>query len=291
MHMAIGQALPTIAVKTDSTKYLLGDKVMVKFEINNPDGFIIKWPSFLIDSGAIEMVEQSKIDTATFIYKKTVNFIPFDSGQFNFPSFIFRVQNGSQVDSIATAPFFIQVKGIVADTTKAFRPTTGALPIPYTVREILPYILMGIGVLLVLLLSIYLIKKYSKKKLVIAPKLLLPPDEYALNRLKILAEKKLVEQDKTKDFYSELTEIIREYIETRYHIAALESTTHELHQKIKFTKIDAVQKQQLYELLSLADYVKFAKAKPMIHDAEMHWQQAKQFINETKIIMTEQKSN
>ena len=90
--------------------------------------------------------------------------------------------------------------------------------------------------------------------------------------MKELDEKQLLQQNKIKIYYSELTDIVRTYIEKDIHIPALESTTNELIETIndfnESSKLGISKEtiQQLKQVLQSADLVKFAKSKPIIED-------------------------
>ena len=86
-----------------------------------------------------------------------------------------------------------------------------------------------------------------------------------------------------KDFYIELSDIIRRYIEGRYYITALEETSSEILHDIKEQDLYQNLYNNLKELLELSDFVKFAKYIPTEKENQNAPENAKQFINETKI--------
>ena len=70
---------------------------------------------------------------------------------------------------------------------------------------------------------------------------------------------KLWAADKQKTFYSGITDAVREYIDERYGVAAMEMTTAEIFKGLDDTDIPAELKAELRELFERADFVKFAK--------------------------------
>ena len=131
---------------------------------------------------------------------------------------------------------------------------------------------------------------YLKKKNVVIfeRKPAIPPYEEALQKLKILDKKQLWQHQKTKEYYIELTEIVRGYIEKEWHIPALESTTDELHRfmldfiaikKLPTNKATAI---RLHKLLQESDLVKFAKYTPISSEIEMHRNEAELLIKALK---------
>jgi hypothetical protein len=89
-----------------------------------------------------------------------------------------------------------------------------------------------------------------------------------------------------KQYYTKLTDIVRKYLEHRFNILAMESTSDEIFDSIKDIKIIESQAQGYLEnLLRLADFVKFAKAQPLPDENENSWNNAYNFVLDTKFIL------
>ena len=116
----------------------------------------------------------------------------------------------------------------------------------------------------------------------------LPPYEEAIERLQKLDNKLLWQNNEVKKYYSELTEIVRAYIERELKIPALEITTYELVETLsdfnQAKTIDTSREtiKKLRALLSEADLVKFAKSKPLSHEIEEDRRDAEDILNELK---------
>jgi hypothetical protein len=91
--------------------------------------------------------------------------------------------------------------------------------------------------------------------------------------------------------HSAISEIIREYIEKRYQVHALENTTDEIMQSLRFHSIEPNLLAKLNQVLVLSDLVKFAKEKPLANENEMSLMNAVEFVKETKEIIEETKDN
>jgi len=101
--------------------------------------------------------------------------------------------------------------------------------------------------------------------------------------LRDLKEKKLWQEGKVKQYYIELTEILRAYIGGRFEINALEMTTDEIAPLIKKKKeVTKGLFRNAVDLLTIADYVKFAKAQPSTKYHNESFDQVKQFVRATK---------
>jgi hypothetical protein len=125
-------------------------------------------------------------------------------------------------------------------------------------------------------------KKKPEEKIIEIP---IPAHEIALKELSALQSKKLWQAGKIKTYQSELTHIVRAYLENRYNILALESTTGEIIKEVNSLGVSPTLVETLDEILNVADLVKFAKARPeaSIHQAFM--EKAEEFILETQEVI------
>ena len=106
--------------------------------------------------------------------------------------------------------------------------------------------------------------------------------EKAYSRLENLRSKNFIERQDLKPFYSELSDIIRHYLEERFLIRAPEMTTEEFLGSLKFSALlDDAQKQTLKDFLLTCDMVKFAKHESSAFEAQKIFDLAKQLIDQT----------
>ena len=103
-----------------------------------------------------------------------------------------------------------------------------------------------------------------------------------MEKLRNLEEQKVWQQGDIKQYYSELSEIIREYIEGRYQFLALESTTDEIMDKLMRISLPDQYKNNLQDLLMTADLVKFAKSHPLPDENKRYLDIANEFVRTTK---------
>lgn len=281
--------------KLDSTTILIGDYLNVHLEVTTPKGIPIRLPKlngeYLQSIGStIEWIENSKIDTVLTgnqqILKQTFTVTSFDSGSYYFPALsIFTIDSNmvAQTDSL-----FFSVNTIPVDTTAAYKDIKGNLSTPLTLHEIWLY-LKKYGLLILLIailigLVIYIIVKYAlkKKKKDLKPHQKEKPKEpahiIARRALEQLKKKKLWEQGFVKPYYSELTDIIRIYLENRWNIYAMEMVSSEIISEVKKKEIDPETLDILQKLLHSADLVKFAKWNPMPDDHDRAFKNASSFI-------------
>jgi len=154
---------------------------------------------------------------------------------------------------------------------------------PFTFREALPYILIFLGVAAAAFLLFYFIRKRKKSepmfKMVSKPKV--PAHQIALDELETLRYKKLWQSGRVKEYHTELVDIIREYLEGKFSIHALEYTSDEIMDAVNGTASNDEAKQKLRITLNMADMVKFAKYQPMPLEHDNCLNNAVDYVKET----------
>src|ERR1035437_1841736 len=285
--------------KLDSNSIKIGQQVKLKlsiqYRIDNGKQIKIQWPE-ITDTirKEVEVVGQSKIDTIIpdknnpfqFVQTKTLYITSFDSGYWAIPPFKFMAN--TDTNGIFTEALLLQVNGMTVDTTRSIKDIKPPFAENYTWIDWLKdnmYVVYGTLVaILILIIIIFLIRYFRKVKppmvIVQAPKI--PAHIIAFGKLEQLKNEKLWQAGKLKQYHSSLTDIIREYIENRYKIQAMEQTTDEILWSFRNVAIDEESKVKLKRVLILADLVKFAKELPMPNENEMSLTNSYDFINGTK---------
>jgi len=283
----------TVTAKLDTNAMLIGDHVGITLKFTGPVRSQVLWP-FLPDTilGNITVIGRGKIDTAYTADKKSVtfsqqlNFTCYDSGFYAIPQipFKYRLLPDTTSHMAVSDMMLLAVHTVKVDTTQAIKPIIGPLKIPITFREMLPWILLALAALAIIAGAIWYIRKRRKKEpiFMLKPKVVLFPHEIALKEMEKLRVKKLWQAGKIKDYYSELTEILRRYIENRFKLPALEQTSAEILESLTDNNVcqhKAIDK--LGNLLILADMVKFAKQNPVASENEKSLTDGIEFVNLT----------
>jgi hypothetical protein len=277
----------------DTSHILIGDQIKLRLELDKPKGIEVDFP-MVSDSvtSKIEVVQRGKIDTFQLDDKNRIKLIQqfvitsFDTGMYQIPPFYFRLKNGQLTDSIPTQALSLQVHGMKIDTQKG--PTDIKVPYeaPITLKEIIPYILGIILIGALIFFGFYYFQRKRRNEPLFGrqekPKE--PPHVIALRELDRVRGQKLWQQEKIKQYYSEISDILRNYIQERFDISALEQTSAETLAVFKKHRDLADEKSvdQLQQILSLADLVKFAKYEPQPEDNNMTLLNAYFFVNQTK---------
>jgi len=147
------------------------------------------------------------------------------------------------------------------------------------------YIYWGVGLLLfilaIILITLFFNNK-AKNKVIEPEKPKIPAHITALASLEKIKETQEWKEGKTKEYYSSISETVRQYIEERFSVNALESTTDEIMMAFRTQVVDGVSKEKLQQLLQLSDLVKFAKMTPIEVEHTFTLQNAFDFVNGTK---------
>ena len=274
---------------------LIGDQVLwsTKIELGVDDSLeVFPYESVLKDdttNAKIEVVAEFKLDTVSI--KKGIKELDakvlitsFDSGSYKLPLPLFIVNpHKEDVYALKFDTPVLSVNTIQVDTT-GFVPMDikGQIKYPVTFKEIVPWSLMG----LVLIVLIYLLIRYIKYKrenrdFFGKPIVQDPPHIVALRELDKIHSQKLWQNGKEKLFYTGITDALREYIEGRYGVNAMEKTSSEILASLKGEAIEEKVYKELDELFQVADLVKFAKYVPSVGENEEAIPSAVRFVNST----------
>ncbi len=288
-------AQPQVRAYVDARRITIGDQVKLWLEIKpaSKNDKII-WPGVpAADSlHGLEIVEKGKIDTVnnkdTFLLRQRLLLTGFDSGRYYIPSFTFQVIANGQTTVLQTDSIPIEVQTIAVDTTKAFKPIKNIVEVKFSIWDYW-YIILAILLLIgfCIFFWIYFYKNRKVKTPVISK---VPPEkahEKALRLLKELKEKKLQEQGRSKEYFSELSDIVRIYLEERFDITAMEQTTDELLAMLKRQNETRGElrkvRPELKLILRTADLAKFAKANPLPEEYNACMDAAMEVIKRTQV--------
>ena len=179
----------------------------------------------------------------------------------------------------------------VVDPQKGNFDIVMPLAAPWTFAEILPYLLWTLLGVVVILLIIWIIKvRKSRKSLFGHEKPAIPPYVLAMKALEEIKKEKLWQSGKTKEYYTQLTDTIRNYLDGELGISAMEQTSFETLQSLeKCEKVNAKQRDKLADMFETADYVKFAKAEPLQDENVRNLDIAYDFVQETNDTIREEK--
>tara|TARA_B100000809_G_scaffold266892_2_gene332638 strand:- start:10683 stop:12287 length:1605 start_codon:yes stop_codon:yes gene_type:complete len=261
----LGFAQQDISVLTaiDTTQIRIGEQFQYKITVGVKEN--VSFPE-LSDLGQLEVVSSRKVDTTQSGLIKKYLLTGFDSGSFYIP----KQQIFIQDKAYFTDSLLVNVSTVAVDTLKQklFGIKTIAEE-PMVYDDYTPYfywLYLFVGIIL-LLLSIYFFLR-KKNKAARAEKEVIAPYQEAIQKFTQLDEKELWQNNQVKEYYVELTEIIRVYLGREVNVHTLEATTDEMiellanQNKSKDIGISKESIQQIEAFLKHADFVKFAKLRP-----------------------------
>ncbi len=277
----------------DSTNILIGDQVKLFLEIDHPKNVEVQFPQVPDTIGEhIEVLQRSGIDTFESddenFQKQIQSYLitSFDSGSYRIPPYWFKIKTEGLSDSVPANGVTLNVYSMEIDTTKGPADIKMPYGAPLTLKEVTPYILGVILIGAIIFFILYSIKRKKRNQPIFSrpPKPKEPAHVVALRELDRIKNEKIWQKDKTKEYYSQVTETLREYIEDRFEIPAMELTSDETLDRFRYRRDLLREKsfEKLSQILQLADLVKFAKYKPLPDDDNMTLVNAYFFVNETK---------
>lgn len=268
----------------DSTKIKIGEEILYTINVQADSRDVVVFPEEQTFA-PLEMIESYKTDTTFEASKlrliKKYGLTQFDSGHYTIPpQRIFINNKPFLTDSIK-----VEVADVPVDTTKQkmfdIKPAVEVKSPPFDWLSLLYWL---VPILLIIAIAIYLFRRKKRKE---AAEKQLPPYEEAIVALKTLDNSQLLKENKSKEYYSSLTEIVKRYLDREVDEAALESTSDELITRLMMHKdagnfdFDLETIRKLDAIFKRADLVKFAKMNQESGQAEVDRKTIEEIINET----------
>lgn len=298
MSVVSASAKISVTAKLDSVNLLMGKMTMLNLEVVQDKGKPGGFPMFRnadpskgyvgVCSDSIELRTSYKADTIDLGSNRIqINYqVPvqaFDSGTFRLPQFVY-VSEGDSACSNALTLNVVPVNVTAEDPIAGFAPV--AEPENKSVFDAVPdwlvdYWWIIIALILVIIAFLWAMKKYKKEGTVLKKKPEPTPYETAISKLRALKARNLWEQGMEKEYFTELTDILRVYLDRRFGINAMEMTSREIMDRLYDSDVKD-KRDYVRQILSVADFVKFAKVRPLPADNIAAYENAVKFVEETK---------
>ena len=275
----------------DKDHYLIGDYIRLQIQVTTDSTNQLFWPQ-AEGISSFDIISVNPIDTirqqSSYILNQEIVYSIYDSGKYAMPviQFQYKKAGDQQMNSVFTDSINFTVGTLPVDTTSAIKPIKGNLDVKVK-NYLWLYILIGVIVLGIIGFGLYL-TFFSKKSIKnILPKTKPKPlHERTLEKLKLLDEKKLWQQDETKTYFIELTDILRDYMEQRYAVKAMESTSDEIISQLTHLQTAPDLISKIAFILEVADMAKFAKSKPLPNENTLAMNYAINYVEATKPVET-----
>jgi len=281
----------------DSTDILIGQQTLIRLEVIQPKEAKVNFPHFKpeetftanIEILAVSKADTSKIDKKRFLIRQNYLITSFDSGGYVIPPFRFQlIDRDYLTNSLTLNVHTVQINEDedIKDIKAIYKP-----PFNWFILVIIWYILLALALIGV---GIYFyIRKKKNKPIPFFQKqeIILPPHEVALQKLTAIKEGKLWQKGQDKLYYTQLTDVLREYFTRRFNIQAMEMTSGEIIAALQTDENAKAILDKLKQILSVSDMVKFAKRQPTTEENEISITNSFSVVNQTieKVISDETK--
>lgn len=279
----------TVSSSVQPAQIQIGEQAVLTLTVAQPQDIQVVRPilSDTITAG-VEIVKQTPADTIDLGNNRIqINqeycITAFDSGFYFIPAYAY----ASLGDTLQTTPLGLTVSTVPVNAqTDDIKPIKDIMSAPFSWKELgvwVGYALLALAVVAIIILL--LLKFVFKKKIpLITPpqEPVIPPHIVALNKLEAIKEQKAWQTGQMKAFYTDVTDVLRVYLEGRFGINAMELTSDQILALVKkIPEMDPV-RAQLKQLLQVADLVKFAKMVPLQNENEQSLLTAFEVVETTK---------
>lgn len=294
-----GQAKVTVTAKLDSVNLLMGSMTTLGLEVVQDKGKPGGFPMFRnvdpargyvgICGDSIELRSSYKADTVELGSGRIqINYrVPlqaFDSGTYRLPQFVY-VSESDSARSNALTLNVVPIKVTADDPIAGFAPVSE--PEGKQFLDFVPDWLADFWwIILIVILAagafIWAMRRYRKEGTVLRKKPEPSPYETAMTDLRDLKARKLWEQGMEKEYFTRLTDILRVYLDRRFGINAMEMTSTEIVRSLRANETTRMSADRMRSVLEVADFVKFAKMRPLPDDNVKSYNAAVAFVEDTR---------
>lgn len=288
----------TVDAKLDSASIFIGQRIGVTLDVSADAKSNVELPE--MDSlqqivPGLEFVRAEKADTnyinegARKTLSRRYYFTSFDSTLYLIPEFDVKVDGQSHLSKkLALKVLTLDIDTLHADSICGIK---AELAPPFDWAEWRLVIIFIVIAVLVAGLMAYVIYRLKTNKPIIRRirrKKKVAPHKAAMEKIEVIKEEKIWQSEDSKEYYTQLTDTLRQYIKERYGFNALEMTSYEIIQKLQDVN-DEEAINELRELFQTADLVKFAKYSTLINENDRNLVNAIEYINQTKLEEPEEK--
>lgn len=277
---------------------LIGDRFFIEVDVWKDQVQTVVFPSFrraeVDEEDPIEVIDEYPEDTVAqngrrLHLRKRYEFTAYNEGVYSLGKARVLFADKNVVDTLVCQDSLrVHVATFQIDSTS--HPIFDLKPqktLKFKFGEITGYLGWAFVLLLVVALAIYLIDRYMARRGrritdIFKPAPPVPPHIVAISALEQLHNQKLWQNNKHKQYYSALADILKTYIAGRYEVGAMEMTTDQLLDAVHDIEIPSKSRMDLVTILRDSDLVKFAKFTPEAEQNEDDYNKAFYFVEETK---------
>ncbi len=288
---------PTVRAWMTPDSVAIGDRMVLAIEVDKDVSQSVAFPDFdFSEHPDLELVGEPVYDTISsegrrVTLRRNYTLTSFQEGQYNLGRLSVLSIDRSGADTLHSAQdlIFDVTTFLIDSTAHGIFDLKPVQDMPFQFREISGYVTWSIIGLLLLCAIVYgvlrLLAHYGRPVMgLFKTPPPLPPHVEALRELERLYGEKLWQLGEYKDYYSRLTDILRNYIYRRYGVVAVSMSTDEIIAALRTLELPPRCEMELQSLLRDADLVKFAKAEIGASQNETYFATARDFVEQTKIV-------
>lgn len=293
---AAAQVDTTRVSRLSRDSILIGDQVelILGLQMQEGQGLAIAAPQEPLTYG-VETIKRFTLDTLSSKKGKLeiearMTITSFDSGSYVLPAMLAVIFDArGNADSLLYRGPELYVNTVPIDTaTYVIKDIKGQIGYPVTFREVLPWILLALLAAALIWLLVRLVNaRRNNMSLFGKPVQKDPAHIVALRNLEKIRKQKLWQNNKSKQFYTAVTDTLRYYISERFGIVTMERPSGEMLEDLRKQDIEQKTYDSVASLFSRADLVKFAKYEPAAEENEATIPEAVQFVNATWVTQLE----
>ncbi len=282
----------SVKASLDSAYILMGKQTVLNLEIVQDRG---TQGVFINNNGdtltrEVEVIRAVKPDTTDLgnnreEIKRELVIQSFDSGLYTIPPFVYVAGK----DTFTSNALALKVIPVPVDSMATIHDYAGVVKPNTRIWDYLPDFIVDYWWIFIIVLlcaaGIFVWMRYikGKKAIPLVPKKKpVPPYELAMQQLNRLKSEKLCENGHEKEYYTRLTEILRIYLDKRFGINAMEMTSTQIMHHLQSNDDTKTSAPVMKQILEMADFVKFAKVRPLPDDNQKAFNNAVTFVENTK---------
>ena len=285
----------SIDSKVDKSTITIGDLVTYSIIVTHEAEVQVELPELGANLGAFEIRDYTVYEPVSQNTKSIAQFdyiiSTFEVGEFEIPplSFFYSFPPDSTKHVLKTRKLKILVESLKPSEEGDIRGIKDPLVLPRNYRKWIIWGSIGFASLILACALFYIWRRKRAGKGLLPEKIVpaRPAHEIALEELTAIKESSLLQEGKVKEFYVQISEVIRRYVEGRYFIVAMELTTFELIENLQRSEISAEEIEMFHEFLITCDLVKFAKYKPTSAKNSANLDEAFEIVERTKLVYEE----
>jgi len=278
----------TIQTSVDTTVATIGDRVNLQINMRYPSGTTFELPVLEETLGKFEIVKnhlsEPRKKDKMFAQTWRLALAVFDTGRYSIPALEIKARKAddtTRVLTFLTEPKTVRVYSVLAPDNRELKD----IKPPFRLRRTIS----AETILLILLIALivggawyYRRWKKAHPPVVIDEKFLDPPHVVALNQLRALKEKMPATPEERRAFYFRISEILREFLERRFFIRALEMTTAEIAAAFDSLDVESGIAREWRNLLPALDIVKYAGQIPAEENISAVWEESYRCVDHIK---------